>query len=148
MMAWHYTVGVNATEILREGFIRGATAGLPPGERPTVWFSMRQIWEPAASRRKLVAGGESTMTMAEMIEEYHGLWRFGVPKAALHAWTFLRRKAAMSHDTELALIRVAARAGFNPRFWYGALEPIAVNQCEVQYILARGDGWRRLAAVS
>jgi hypothetical protein len=147
MLAWHYTVGVNATAILRDGFLRGAIAAVPTGERPIVWFSMRQIWEPSATKEKMVAGEQSQMTMAEMIEEGHGLWRFGVPRTNLLAWKLLQRKAAMSHEWALALMRVAEKAGSNPRYWYGAVEPVAVNQCEVQYILARGDGWARLPVV-
>ncbi len=38
-------------DILRDGFIKPATAGLPPGERPAVWFSSNPVWEETANKR-------------------------------------------------------------------------------------------------
>jgi hypothetical protein len=143
LLAWHYTVGVKASDILRDGFIRGATGDVPTGERPIVWFSTRQIWEPTATKGKMVADLQSETTMSELIEEGHGLWRFGVPKIDLLAWKSLQREAAMSRDTARALARAAHKFGANANFWYGAVEPVAVNRCEIQCILARGDGWGR-----
>jgi len=145
LLAWHYTLGVKATDILRDGFIRGATA-VPTGDRPIIWFSLRQIWEPTATKGRMFAGERPDLTLAEMIDEGHGLWRFGVPKIDLLAWKPLQQKAAISRDMARVLVREAQRAGTDPKFWYGSLEPVAVDRCEIQCILRHGDGWGGLPA--
>jgi len=58
MLLWHYTKGVHLAKILADGFIRPATAFVDPGEKPIVWFSTDQHWEPTAAPGKK-AGSES-----------------------------------------------------------------------------------------
>jgi hypothetical protein len=36
--------------IVKDGVIRPATEGVPPGERPAVWFSIHPTWEPTATK--------------------------------------------------------------------------------------------------
>lgn len=49
MVVWHYTTFSRLTRILLTGEIRPASAGVPEGERPIVWFSRNPVWEETAT---------------------------------------------------------------------------------------------------
>lgn len=141
-IAWHYTIGLHATGILRDGVIRGATEGVPLHERPVVWFSTRQSWEPTATKGMIdrLSGRRRDATMEEMFA-HGGLWRFGVPASELLPWRKLREAAGITSETANGLLRAAKRAGADPFFWYGSLEPVAVTRCTVQCRLTDSSEW-------
>jgi hypothetical protein len=140
-IAWHYTVGARAADILRDGFIRAATEGVPAGELPIVWFSTRQVWEPTATKGYVIDGVRREATMREMIEDGDGLWRFGIPVSGLLAWGPLQQAAGMTRETARRLARAAQRQGADQFFWYGTLAPVAVDRCAIQCIVTLGDEW-------
>ncbi len=102
--------------------IRGAAAGVPAGERPLVWFSSRQLWEPTATKGIVVNGVRRDATMQEMMAE-RGLWRFGISVSELLPWKALREQGNIGADTARDLIRAARRVGADPSFGTARLRP-------------------------
>lgn len=49
-IAWHYTTGKKAALILESGELRPTNCNVPAGEKPVLWFSLRQSWEPSATK--------------------------------------------------------------------------------------------------
>lgn len=139
MIAWHYTVGLHSVDILRGGFIKTATFRMPEGEKPIVWFSTRQNWEPTATKAWKRDG--NLMTVPQMIERANGVWRFGLSAAELLPWKSLQGAACMELDVAHALTRAARKIGADPFFWYGSLEPVAVDRCVIQCRMAEADDW-------
>jgi hypothetical protein len=85
---WHYTVWPKLREILEDQQIRRATACVPRGERPVVWFTSRPMWEPTASAGR----GGRMATIAEMVGELGPLVRIEVsPETARHTMAHHRR---------------------------------------------------------
>jgi hypothetical protein len=74
-IAWHYTTLQKAHSIEADGKLRPATTGVPANEKPILWFSLAQEWEPTATKGIVNKGtGENrNLTIAEMIE-YTGGW--------------------------------------------------------------------------
>jgi hypothetical protein len=145
VMAWHYTIGLRAQSILSDGLIRPATAGVPAGETPVVWFSTRQHWEPTANKAMAKDGLYiRRLTFEETIERGGGGWRFGLPVDRLVAWRNLSRLANISRETANGLVRAARKSGADPAFWYAALGPVVVAECVIERL--DGDEWHRLVS--
>jgi len=53
---WHYSVYPHLLSMLRDGFIKPATAFVEPPERPIVWFSKSQTWERTVTKGLAIAG--------------------------------------------------------------------------------------------
>jgi hypothetical protein len=132
-LAWHYTPGVHFSSIMRDGFIRGATAHVPENEKPVVWFSLDQFFEPTS--KKLFQHDDGTLrklSMEETHAAYEGLFRFGVPPKHLLSGDNLRRRANIQRESWNALVKSALRDGASPNLWYGSLDAVAVGSCVIE----------------
>src|SRR5262245_34334142 len=92
-MIWHYTTYDRLLRILGDGMIRPATAHVPEGERPVVWFSFHPFWEPTATKGIVIGG----VTRDATEEEMGGLVRIGVEEqTAPYRWHQINRLSGMS----------------------------------------------------
>jgi hypothetical protein len=125
-MVWHYTKGVHLPKILATGEIRPATAGVPVGEQPIVWFSGNATWEATANPgRRDDAGKLHDATVEEMDAIFGGRARISVNDAtAPYDWYHLKRaagiKTRMARDMEVDAIR----RGASPKDWRGTFDPV------------------------
>lgn len=134
--AWHYTTGDRAALILSDGVIKAATAFVPDGEKPVVWFSTRQRWEPTATKGIIGPDGiRRDATLDEMIEHGGGLYRFGLPASELIPWNQIPAATGMSRDMARALVKAACRKGADPSFWFASMEPVIVLDLAVQWYI-------------
>src|SRR5438093_9709142 len=80
---WHYTVGYHTESILKDKMLKPSTEGVPPGERPVVWFTTNPGWEPTATKAMIENGRRVSLTKERTEEECGGLFRIEVvPEAA------------------------------------------------------------------
>jgi hypothetical protein len=123
---WHYTTGENLSLILRDRFIKPATAFVPLGERPIVWFSTNPNWEPTASKATIDQDNVfSRLTMAETAELCGGLARFAVaPETAPHDWRALKGRSGMSNRMVQHLYKEGINQGARPGDWWGTFDPV------------------------
>jgi hypothetical protein len=141
-MAWHYTTGMRAAEIMRAGLIKPAPAfaDAPEDALKAVWFSLRQHWEPIANEEvRGVDGGRNRLPFEDTVARGQGAWRFGLPASELRPWRELQSSAALSRDHARALERSGRKAGSDPALWLASLEPVSVERCVVQHL--HGDHW-------
>lgn len=140
-MAWHYTTGAQAAEILGTGTITPLALDQQPADAaPWVWFSLRQHWDPIANELYTAADGTRTrLSFEETLARGQGAWRFGLAAAALLPWRDLQRSARLSKEDARALERSGRKAGSDPALWLGSLEPIDVSRCVVEHL--HGDHW-------
>lgn len=139
-LAWHYTSGQCAIQILQAGIILPAYENVPRGERPAVWFSRNKFWEPTASKGILdsVTRVRRFATMDEMERFAGGCYRFGIQSSRLLCWTALKVQTRMRPKTVRALERVAYEIGGNPHHWVGTMDAVPVHQVEVIQHLVNG----------
>lgn len=110
-MAWHYTINARAVLIFSEGVIRPATAAVPAGEIPVVWFSTRQHWEPTANKGAIDDNGQRVrLTMKQTLDRGGGGWRFGLPTERLLYWRKLIIAAQIVRAHARALEYTARKA--------------------------------------
>ena len=139
-MAWHYTTGEKAAEILRSGTLAPMTLEQHGAATPVLWFSLRQHWEPIANEElKPTHGSTTRLSFEETVARGQGAWRFGVPAVELLAWRDLQKSAQWSKEQARALERVGRKAGSDPALWLGSLAPIEVSRCVVEHL--HGEHW-------
>ena len=135
LLAWHYTTSQKRALIDAAGQLRPADAFIGPNERPAVWFSLNQRWEPTASKGIIDAatGRHRTATIAEMIEFAGGpLVRYGIAPRLLLPSGELRRRARIAGHTWRGMVASGRAVGANPADWFGSLQPVPVAQCITQ----------------
>lgn len=133
MTAWHYTVGTKIPLILEDGFLKPATALVAPPEKPIVWFSKNQLWEPTANKMFRATDGTVRFGTKKTTREMAGgLFRFGLPTENLRRWTELQREALIPTRSKNLLVKAAKEDGSNPYDWFGLLEPVPIDRCIVE----------------
>jgi len=129
-IAWHYTIGIWAETILKDGKLKPTTTGIPPDEKGILWCSTNPYWELTANKRAKGLSGEwVTLTMEETAEHWEGLVRFGIPLEKLTTWPLIGQNANMKSKIRKNLDEVAIRQGANFREWYGTLKEVSVSEC-------------------
>ena len=147
MSAYHYTTLDRAHLILLSGELLPATAFVPDGERPAVWFSRQRTWEPTASKALFDprTGLQRTLTFPEMVKI--GIARFRVDTSILMPWPELRIACGMTEAVAGALARGGRKQGANPRDWYGYVGtlPLSVVEAVEHFGLT---GWAAMEAAA
>lgn len=123
---WHYTKGRCIQSILKEGAIRLATANCQANERPAVWFSANQVWEPTTNGVEVdFSGRVRLLTKDETCQVSGGLIRIGVTRdAAPHNWNAYKRLSGVSERTAAGMKRTGYAAGARISEWYVSFEPV------------------------
>lgn len=119
-LAWHYTTCVHLAAILQSGKLIPTGVGIESDERPALWFSMNQSWEPTANKAVHTPDGSvhQLKTMRE-VHEVMGVVRIGVDPAKLKLIGFdsFVRRSGISR-TEASNLKAAGRKiGANPYDW-------------------------------
>lgn len=140
-MAWHYTTGEKFFQISKTGILLPAIAGVVPPERPIVWFSLNQKFEPTARKGINRNGQQVTATLEEMHQLAGGLVRFGVEPTKLLHIEALKRKARINAHTWRRLCAAAVDVGADPGLWFGCLDPLPVDGLVVEVM--EGAQWVR-----
>jgi len=125
-IVWHYTTGQCSIGIIESGVIRPATDKVPAGERPIVWFSSNQEWEPTSTKYIMTPEGSSRRLSKDELEAGgNGLVRFGVTRrTAKLDWTAIKRLSGMSRSTARYLKVKGRRLGSQPEWWFGSFDPV------------------------
>ena len=129
-MKWHYTMGIKLRSIMEDGVIKPATARVPQGEKPVVWFSTNQEWEPTANKSWQNSDGQIMIGDKDKTAELGlGLVRIGVePDTAPYDWHTIKKASGMSGKMANGLYRVGIDCGSRPGDWW---EPSSQFRVEV-----------------
>ena len=141
-MVWHYTKGVHLPKILAAGEIRPATAGVPVGERPIIWFSANATWEATVNPGRIDGVGRlHTATVEEMDAVFGGRARISVDDAtAPYDWYHLKRAAGIKTKTAQNLETAAIRGGASPKDWRGTFDSVPREKW-LSIEVFRNGGW-------
>ena len=126
---WHYYIYPHLLSMLRDGYIKPATAFVEAPERPIVWFSRSQTWERTVTKDIRLSDGSSvTLDFRGMLS--HGVRpvRIGVPpEIAPYDCLALRRLSGMESRMANGLVRVAREFGADPQDWCGTFEAVPME---------------------
>jgi hypothetical protein len=137
---FHYTLVDRLDQIIASGEIRTATAFVPRGERPVVWFSTHPIWEPTADKLKILSPDLVRLaTDAEM--DNIGRARIEVAQhTAPYEWGDFRRQTFASKETASQLAQSARAQGSSASAFRFSLKPVPANAW-LAIELWNGAGW-------
>ncbi|MBF0195335.1 MAG: hypothetical protein HQL71_12305 [Magnetococcales bacterium] len=122
--AYHYTVVNLLIEIIKDGFIKPATAIVPKNERPVVWLSMNTYWEETANKNFLQDGQMTSLDRRQTHERFGGLARIEVPFYLTSSWNHFNKKSGINASHSDALARVALKRGASPKEWRVSFNPV------------------------
>lgn len=152
-IVWHYTVGTRIVHILSEGVIKTATAGVPPGQQPAVWFSANPKWEETANKGllDLDTGTQYSLTKEQTEEWNGGLFRIEVKREdAPYSWAAFKSLSGCSRDLARGLYNSAIRMGSRPSDWWVSFEPFTKDKWRAleswngeKWVPFTGDGTAR-----
>jgi hypothetical protein len=115
---FHYTNHIRWKMILSDKVIETATLFVPVGQKPVVWFSFRQDWEPTASPGRVENGKVRRETFAEMVESGLIPYRIEVsPEIAPLNWRAWRKLSGVKSKMVKGLEETAIRWGANVNDW-------------------------------
>jgi hypothetical protein len=137
---WHYAPWAYLPEIVQSGSLLASNAGTA-GERPMLWFSAHQVWEPTATKLLRAPDGKLIpMTFAQQAQSF-GCIRFGLPAhdVRLLPWSDACFIAGTRARARRALERTGRLQHANPDQWFATIESLALSELHFQVWL---DGWR------
>jgi len=109
---------------MEDAQLKPTSAYIAEREKPILWFSMDQVWEPTACKATEELGVIKRLTKNETFQLGCGLVRFGVDPHILIPWPKIGHMARMSKRIQKSLTREGIRQGANPCLWMGTLEPV------------------------
>jgi hypothetical protein len=141
-MIWHYTAGDSFRSIFYSKVIRAATARITPGEKPIVWFSTEEWWEPTVTKgRRRPDGTIEDLGMDALHAAGFMLWRIGVtPETAPHTWSELKELSGMPSDVATRLAKIAKQMGGNASRWRGTFTPVQAESWKTIEFFS-GSAW-------
>ena len=142
---WHYAPWEYLGEIITSGCLKVSNAGASR-ERPLLWFSTNQHWEPTATKFLRTAEGLVKLTFDEQAA-YYGCIRFGLmdPDTRLLHWRDACRAAGTPRQLRRKLERAGTELGANPSHWFAVATNVPLGDLLFQVWLGE-MGWRNANA--
>jgi hypothetical protein len=130
-------------QLIRESCaLRPNGAKVAPNERPVVWFSADDVYEPTAIKLLHMPGQARLRrpTVAEL-HDLVGVFRFAIDRddPRLAAWPAVHRKARISAAGVANMLRAGVEIGAKPMNWFGAFEDIALS--DLRFEAWTGQQW-------
>ena len=112
--------------VIESGEIRPATLYVPKNERPAVWFSLDQNWEPTAQKAWTdEAGAFIRLGMEGTHQHCGGLARIGVAlETCPHDWRAFKRLSGARAGMLRHLDKVGRAQGADPANWRVSFDPV------------------------
>jgi hypothetical protein len=131
--AWHYTTGEAFISIVESGVLRQATAFVPKNQRPVLWFSLNQDYEPTAAKAIMSEDGTISFGNRESTRQLgRGLVRFGLDPKRLVTWRHLKKRAGIPSQLARALEASGRAIKARPDDWLGSFDAIGIEELVVE----------------
>lgn len=129
MLIYHYTIAEKYSQIVSDGHIKLATAGIEHPSEAAVWFTTRDDWDETAGKGICFADGNRVLSVtADMTLCHHltdGLVRITChDETATVDWQEYSKRAKLPRKTKYALEGFARTAGSHHRDWRVSFDPV------------------------
>lgn len=118
MMLFHYAPCSRLTDIVNSGHLRPSNVGAP-SEKPLLWFSTNQQWEPTATKVLNTPNGLKALSFQEQACQF-GCIRFGNDEAnmRLMPWKQACDSGGIRRDARRAMVLYGHKRGAKPDQWF------------------------------
>jgi hypothetical protein len=133
-LAWHYTTLYRLKLIIASGELKTTSSQQynRAKEKPVLWFSTNQFWEPTVIRHKLVDGEFIEVSRSEITLVEGCLVRLGYPLSKLIPWNDLWKEARIEPSIKQILEYVAKERQANPYHWFGCFQSIPIDELTLE----------------
>jgi hypothetical protein len=131
---FHYAPAVYLDAILESGELRPSSPIAE--EKPLLWFSAHQYWEPTATKPVRINGRVRQRTFSEQALS-SGCIRLGLPRfdPRLMDWKHSCAFAGTDRPARRAMEQYGKRLGAHPSDWFAVPEPILVSELQFEVLL-------------
>jgi hypothetical protein len=143
VLAWHYTTGEKFVKIVASGYLMPTGVLVQPPERPVLWFSLNQRFEPTAQKAVIEGGAMRILSVEETGQLCGGLVRFGMSPRKLLTGDKLRTRARIARPFWAGLCRAGVRQKADPAHWLGCLDAVPVDRLVIEVMNDAGE-WERV----
>lgn len=143
VLAWHYTTGEKFKTIAAAGLLVPTAIGVRPPERPVLWFSLDQQFEPTARKATIEGGTLRVLSIDETKRRGGGLVRFGMTPHRLYMGEKLRTRAHISRALWASLCSAAVAQNGDPSLWAGCIQPVPIEGLTID-VMNDGGQWERV----
>lgn len=142
MSNYHYTKAVNLPSIINEGKIRTTILTGVKKEKPAVWLTTSEEWEPCCSSGKIDRLTNSTKTMSlDEMKEIMGVCRIKISeKLPTVTWAKFKHVGGISEELHNNLTDFSNNKGGKTHLWNCSLRPITEEYFESIEMLM-GENW-------
>ena len=144
MNVYHYSYGIRLDSILKSGLLRPIGNEIPRHERPAVWFTTNDVWEPTTAVIEMDQFGrlDRQLSMQECHEKV-GLIRFVVNESsAPYTWRDHKKLGRMDRCTA----KIALCHGHCSRILATTIPAFLRSSSGLEVACRRDMGRRPLAA--
>ena len=145
VMAWHYTTGEKFKSIAACGMLIPTACGVRPPERPVLWFSLNQQFEPTARKATIEGGSLRVLSVDETYRRGGGLVRFGLTPHRLYMGEKLRTRAHIGRALWASLCSAAVAQNGDPSLWAGSIQTIPIESLAID-VMNDGGQWECVQA--
>lgn len=123
--AWHYTYGPRWDLIRASSVILPSTSFLFAPDKPAVWFSVNQRWEPTSRPAVKNPDGSARNDITfDWLAREIGCIRIGLRSEGSGLLRHYRHFQQVIHPLTALLENGARNAGADPNHWFFSLEPV------------------------
>jgi hypothetical protein len=142
-MVWHYTVGEKLKLITAARYLRPTDGYVDKDERPALWFSRRDSYEPVACKDIVRGRVRTSLNVEETHRLGGGLIRFGLPAddERLHDWRRFKIESGITQRTARRLERTARRKGSYSAQWSVSYDPIPLEDLTLERYDLESGTW-------
>ena len=136
----HYTACVKLSMIHSTGHLQPSNAAADR-ERPLLWFSTNQRWEPTATKSCVQGGSIVLLTLSQQLNIF-GCCRFSLPASdpRLMSWEAACRFAGTGYTLRRQMEVAGRRLGARPLHWFALAG--AVDLSDLGFSVFDGQNWQ------
>lgn len=139
-VVWHYSTGADLLAIWETEVLSPSKSRVEQQEKPILWFSPNQEWEPIPQGVRLDSNGTMSVRSREATSrKFDGLVRLGLPAGSLYTWGEITKKAEFNDERTQFMKNFARMHGARPETWLGCVESVHIWDLMIE--VWDGDAW-------
>ena len=141
MKVFHYAPLTRLDVIVNSGYLRPSNAGAS-SERPLLWFSSNQKWEPTATKMLITPLGLKALSFEQQASRF-GCIRFGLDKDDLRlmSWKQACDVGEIKRDARRAMELYGRKRGAKSEHWHAVCANVSLS--DMTFEIWKDHSWHQ-----